>query len=71
MALGMRRIVLPQAARVILPPLGNEFNNMLKSTSLASVISIKELLTHAERPEPPLFQDAGDLHHRLHATIWP
>jgi polar amino acid transport system permease protein len=47
-ALGMRRIVLPQAARVILPPLGNEFNNMLKSTSLASVISIKELLTKAE-----------------------
>ena len=30
----MRRIVLPQAARVIVPPLGNEFNNMLKTTSL-------------------------------------
>ncbi|HET7080649.1 MAG TPA: amino acid ABC transporter permease [Chloroflexia bacterium] len=42
---GMRRIVLPQAARVILPPLGNEFNNMLKSTSLASVIAIQELLS--------------------------
>ena len=32
----MRRIVLPQAARVIIPPLGNEFNNMLKTTSLLS-----------------------------------
>jgi polar amino acid transport system permease protein len=32
--LAMRRIVLPQAARVIIPPLGNEFNNMLKTTSL-------------------------------------
>ena len=32
--LAMRRIVLPQAARVIVPPLGNEFNNMLKTTSL-------------------------------------
>ena len=31
----MSRIVLPQAARVIIPPLGNEFNNMLKTTSLA------------------------------------
>jgi ABC-type amino acid transport substrate-binding protein len=31
----MRRIVLPQAARVIIPPLGNEFNNMLKTTSPA------------------------------------
>src|SRR5207253_8352741 len=40
-AQGMRRIVLPQAARVILPPTGNEFNNMLKSSSLASVISVQ------------------------------
>ncbi|HEX7492174.1 MAG TPA: amino acid ABC transporter permease [Candidatus Limnocylindrales bacterium] len=39
----MRRIVLPQAARVIIPPLGNEFNNMLKTTSLLSILSIFEL----------------------------
>jgi polar amino acid transport system permease protein len=39
----MRRIVLPQAARVIIPPLGNEFNNMLKTTSLLSALSIYEL----------------------------
>ena len=45
---GMRRIVLPQALRVIVPPLGNEFNSMLKSTSLASAISVYELLTTAE-----------------------
>jgi len=42
-SLAMRRIVLPQAARVIIPPLGNEFNNMLKTTSLASVIGLSEL----------------------------
>jgi len=42
-ALAMRRIILPQAARVIIPPLGNEFNNMLKTTSLASVIGLYEL----------------------------
>ena len=36
----MRRIVLPQAARVIIPPLGNEFNNMLKTTSLLFVLSV-------------------------------
>jgi polar amino acid transport system permease protein len=36
--LAMRRIVLPQAARVIIPPLGNEFNNMLKTTSLLVVL---------------------------------
>lgn len=39
----MRRIILPQAARVILPPLGNEFNSMLKTTSLASTIGLLEL----------------------------
>jgi polar amino acid transport system permease protein len=39
----MARIVLPQAARVIIPPLGNEFNNMLKTTSLLSALSIFEL----------------------------
>ena len=45
-SLAMRRIVIPQAARVIIPPLGNEFNNMLKTTSIASVIGLNEL-THA------------------------
>lgn len=47
-ALAMRRIVLPQAARVIVPPLGNEFNNMLKTTSIASVIGLEELTGTAE-----------------------
>jgi polar amino acid transport system permease protein len=47
-ALAMRRIILPQAARVIVPPLGNEFNNMLKTTSLASVIGLFELTYTAQ-----------------------
>ena len=47
-ALAMRRIVLPQAARVIVPPLGNEFYNMLKTTSIASVIGLLELTGTAE-----------------------
>jgi polar amino acid transport system permease protein len=46
--LAMRRIILPQAARVIVPPLGNEFNNMLKTTSIASVIGLLELTGTAE-----------------------
>ena len=46
--LGMRRIVLPQAARVIVPPLGNEFNNMLKTTSLVAFIGVTELFQDAE-----------------------
>jgi polar amino acid transport system permease protein len=40
----MRRIVLPQAMRVIIPPTGNETISMLKTSSLASVIVVGELL---------------------------
>jgi polar amino acid transport system permease protein len=40
----MRRIVLPQAMRVILPPTGNQVIGMLKSSSLVSVTSLPELL---------------------------
>jgi polar amino acid transport system permease protein len=40
----MRRIVLPQAARFVIPPLGNEFNSILKNTSLVSIIGVQELL---------------------------
>jgi polar amino acid transport system permease protein len=42
--LTMRRIVLPQAMRVIVPPTGNETISMLKTSSLVSVIAYKELL---------------------------
>jgi polar amino acid transport system permease protein len=40
----MRRVVLPQAMRVIIPPLGNDTITMLKMTSLVSVIALPELL---------------------------
>jgi polar amino acid transport system permease protein len=40
----MRRIVLPQAMRVIIPPTGNELISMLKTTSLVVVIGLQELL---------------------------
>jgi polar amino acid transport system permease protein len=42
--LTMRRIILPQAMRVIIPPTGNETISMLKTTSLVSVIATSELL---------------------------
>lgn len=40
----MRRIILPQAMRVIIPPTGNETVSMLKDTALVSVISFLDLL---------------------------
>ena len=42
-SLTMRRIVLPQAVRVIIPPTGNEFISMLKTSSLAYVTTYNEL----------------------------
>jgi polar amino acid transport system permease protein len=44
----LHRIVLPQAMRVIIPPLGNEFIGMVKMTSLASVIQYPEVLHNAQ-----------------------
>jgi polar amino acid transport system permease protein len=46
--LALRRIILPQAMRVIIPPVGNEFVGMVKLTSLASVIQYAEMLHNAQ-----------------------
>lgn len=43
----MKRIVLPQAFRVVIPPVGNEFIAMIKDTSLVSVIAMEELMRKA------------------------
>ena len=39
----MRYVILPQAIRVILPPMGNEFISLLKDSSLISVVSVADL----------------------------
>lgn len=44
----LRRIVIPQAMRVIVPPIGNEWIGMVKLTSLASVIQYSEILHSAQ-----------------------
>lgn len=44
----LRRIILPQAMRIIVPPIGNELVGMAKLTSLASVIQYGEMLHSAE-----------------------
>ena len=43
-----RKVVLPQALRVIIPPLGNSVNGLLKTTSIASVISMEEVLRRGQ-----------------------
>jgi polar amino acid transport system permease protein len=44
----LRRIVIPQAMRVIVPPTGNEVINMLKTTSLVAAVQYYELLRNAQ-----------------------
>lgn len=74
-SLAMRRIVLPQAARVIIPPLGNEFNNMLKTTSLASVIGVYDLTGTAEIFGAPTFTIfelllVATIYYLILTTLW-
>jgi ABC-type amino acid transport system permease subunit len=52
----LRRVIVPQAVRVVIPPTGNEFITLLKLTSLASVISVHELLTAASEQASIRFQ---------------
>lgn len=63
----LRRIVLPQAMRGILPPYGNEFILMLKSTSLVSVISSADLLYAAQTIYAETYQTVPLL---MVAAIW-
>ena len=76
--MAMQRVVLPQAARVIVPPLGNEFNNMLKTTSLLVAISVAEIYVVFSRKNasgPTVFHPfelfiAAAIWYLLLTTIW-
>ena len=47
-ALAMRRIILPQAIRIVVPTLGNYFIGLFKDTALCSAVSIQELVFTAQ-----------------------
>lgn len=73
--LAMRRIILPQAARVIIPPLGNQFNYMLKTTSLLAFIGVYEMFRDAQVHYSVHFQPvevfiAVALWYLLLTTVW-
>ncbi|HET7743272.1 MAG TPA: amino acid ABC transporter permease [Gaiellaceae bacterium] len=73
--LAMRRIILPQAARVIVPPLGNEFNAMIKNTSLVFTIGVYEMFSDAEIHysttfKPVEFFGAVAVWYLLLTTVW-
>ena len=66
-AQAMRRIIMPQAIRVIIPPLSNELITLFKSTSLVSVIGFTELLTSVQLVYGRTYQTIPML---LVACIW-
>jgi polar amino acid transport system permease protein len=71
----MRLVILPQAMRIIIPPLGNAFNGLMKTSSLASVISLEELLRRTEMLVQvrfkvlEIFIDAA-IYYLVMTTIW-
>ena len=63
----MRRIVLPQAMRMIVPPFGNQVIGMLKTTSLVSVIALTDILYAAQTVYSRTYQTIPLL---IVASIW-
>lgn len=63
----MRKVVLPQAMRVIVPPTGNNFINLLKATSLVAVIAGGDLLTQAQNVSAANLKTIELL---IVATVW-
>ena len=71
----MRYIVLPQAARIIIPPIGNQFIGMLKLSALVSVIAVQELLLVANQTASANFRylealSAAGIYYLLFTTLF-
>ena len=81
LSLGLKRrhifafIVLPQAVKVIIPPLGNNFNYMLKATSLLAAISFAELLRTSQQmaqftTRPLEVYSAATVYYLVMTSVW-
>ncbi len=71
----MRRIVLPQATKVIIPPLGNEFNNMMKTTSLLVTLGGADLFYAFTQINAIIFRPfelfiAASFYYLVLTTVW-
>ena len=56
-----RRIIAPQAFRIVTPAVGNDFISMIKDSSLASVVGVQEILWRAQTAGRPTFQSMQTL----------
>jgi polar amino acid transport system permease protein len=71
----LRRIMLPQAFRLMIPPLGNSINSLLKATSLASVISVEEIMRRSDMLMQEHFQilevyAAATVYYLMLTSVW-
>ena len=71
----MRHIVLPQALRIVLPPVGNQMIGMLKTSALVSVVAVQELLLVANQTAASNFRyfealTAAGIYYLLLTTIF-
>lgn len=71
----LHKVVLPQAVRIILPALGNSVNGLLKATSIASVISMEELMRRSEMIMQVKFDvlevfAAASVYYLVLTTLW-
>lgn len=81
MALGMtgfssmRWIILPQAVRTMIPPLGNQFNTLMKNTSLLSIIGVSEMFLVTQSISSETFKTfeiflVTGVYYLLLTTVW-
>ncbi len=71
----MRYVVLPQALRIVIPPIGNQFIGMLKLSALVSVVAVEELLLVANQEASANFRylealAAAGLYYLLFTTVF-
>ncbi|HWV47858.1 MAG TPA: amino acid ABC transporter permease [Microbacterium sp.] len=74
-AQAMRWIILPQALRTIVPPFGNEFNSLMKTTSILSIIGVSEMFLVAQSISSVTFKTfeifiVVAIYYLLLTTIW-
>lgn len=71
----MRWVILPQAIRTMVPPLGNTFNQLMKNTSILSVIGVQEMFLMTQSISSATFRTfeifcVAALYYLLLTTIW-
>ena len=71
----MRWIILPQAVRTMIPPLGNQFNTLMKNTSLLSIIGVSEMFLVTQSISSATFKTfeiflVTGVYYLLLTTVW-